>query len=686
MSHQTSQRTIISQEEFEESQNRGLSPSDRPTFGEVLQRRMGRRDILRGVLATTALAAVGPAVATVAATEARAQAAASGGFNFTEIAHGADETHHVAPGHDARVLIRWGDPVFANAPDFDPYAQTAEKQLQQFGYNCDFIGFLPLPQGGTSADHGLLWVNHEYTNREVMFPGLVPAGQDRIAPEQMIKLYTKELAEIEMAAHGGTIVEVKRGADGAWSYIRDSRYNRRISALKTEMAITGPASGHARMKTKADPTGAKVIGMVNNCAGGVTPWGTFLTCEENFDGYFIGALDASHPEQKNYDRYGVPGLWYGWGMFDERWDVSKEPNEANRFGWVVEIDPYDPTSTPRKHTALGRFKHEGAGVVVNGDGRVVVYMGDDQRFEHVYRFVSKGKVNPADRKANMDLLTEGTLYAARYDEDGTVTWLPLIQGQGPLTPANGFRDQGDVMINTRLAATLVGATRMDRPEDVEVNPKTGKVYAMLTNNEDRKPADAGRYHPVGHTNAANPRPYNMWGHIVEMTPPGGDHTADRYQWEILVKAGNPADPRVGAMFNPATSGNGWFSCPDNCAMDGLGRLWIATDQGNNWPEVSGTADGLYALETEGERRGTSRMFFRVPVGAELCGPCFTPDDTALFLSVQHPATDGVAAFLTSGERSTFENPATRWPDFDPKMPPRPSVVVVTKTGGGTIGA
>lgn len=677
---------LITHEEFEAAQDRPASPADAPTIGEVVQRRLGRRDILRGALATTALAAMLPPLALTAARPAQAGTAAGAAsrFGFAEVPHGVDQTHHVAAGHNADILIRWGDPIFADAPAFDPYAQTADKQLKQFGYNCDFVGFLPLPQGADGGDHGLLWVNHEYTVRDVMFPGFIPDELDRLPPEEVLERYTRELAEIEMAAHGGTIVEVKRGADGKWAYLKDSRYNRRITALDTRFTLTGPAAGHRRVKTKADPDGRTVIGMVNNCAGGVTPWGTFLTCEENFDGYFMGALDRSHPEQSNYDRYGVPGQWYGWGRFDDRFDVGKEPNEANRFGWVVEIDPYDPTSTPRKHTALGRFKHEGAGVIVNKDGRVVVYMGDDQRFEYVYRFVSRNKVG-SDRKANMELLTDGTLYAARYNDDGTLTWLPLVQGRGPLTAENGFRDQGDVVINVRLAATLLGATRMDRPEDVEVNPKTHKVYAMLTNNEDRKPA--GGPHPAfTQVNAANPRPWNAWGHIIEMTPPEEDHTADTFRWDMLVQAGNPADPATGAVFNSATTENGWFACPDNCAIDGQGRLWVATDQGNKWQRVSGVADGLFSLETEGPLRGTSKRFFRTPVGAELCGPCFTDDDRTLFVAVQHPGIDGVEEFLPPGrERATFLHPGTRWPDFDPKVPPRPSVVVITRQDGGIVG-
>ncbi|HYE50756.1 MAG TPA: PhoX family phosphatase [Azospirillaceae bacterium] len=670
--------------EFDALQDRATSPDSGPTFGEVLQRRMGRRDVLRGALAGTALAAgLGPALvahdaAAQGASASGAAAPAGGSFPFKELVRVADRTHHVAEGHQTQVLIRWGDPLFQDSPAFDPLGQTAAAQLRQFGYNNDFLGFVPLPQGSRSADHGLLCVNHEYTNTEVMLPGLVPQGQERIDWSR----YTREMAEVEMAAHGASIVEVKRGADGAWAYVRGSKYNRRVSALDTVFEMVGPAAGHNRLKTSADPTGRRVIGMFNNCAGGITPWGTYLSGEENIDGYFVGKIDQSHPEQRSHDRMGLPSGRNPWGRFFDRFDVNKEPQEPLRYGWVCEIDPYDPAAMPRKLTALGRFKHEGATPVVNGDGRVVVYMGDDQRFEHVYRFVSKGRYDPADRKANMRLLEEGTLFVGRFDADGTLEWLPLVHGQGPLTAENGFRDQGDVLIDARIAATLVGATRMDRPEDVEVHPRTGKVYVTLTNNEDRRPEGAN---PLSAVNAANPRPANIWGQIVEMIPPGGDHAAARFTWELLVKAGNPEKPETGASFNPATSANGWFACPDNLASDGQGRLWVGTDQGWGWIRASGGADGLYGMETEGPLRGTARLFFQTPVGAELTGPCFTPDDRTLFVAVQHPGVDNVEKFTASGLSATFEDPGSRWPDFDEKMPPRPSVVVITKAGGGIVG-
>ncbi len=652
-------------EAFELSDDIPSNPSTAPTIGDVIASRFGRRDVLKSALAVTAISAV----SSLMAGTSKQALAAKASFSFPEIEHGVDETHHVADGYDADVLIRWGDPIFADAPEFDPMKQTAAAQLKQFGYNNDYVGYVGLPFGSDNPDHGLLCVNHEYTSEEVMFPGL--GRQDRDAKFSGM---TRELIDIELAAHGGSVIEIKKAADRKWSLVKDSTYNRRITAGTTEMKLSGPAAGHARLQTSADSSGTKVIGTFNNCAGGMTPWGTYLMAEENFHGYFNGAVADGHREAVNHKRYGVPGGWYAWGSYEDRFDVSKEPNEPNRFGWVVEVDPFDPNSTPVKRTAMGRFKHEGAEPIVNKDGRVVVYCGDDQRFDYLYKFVSAGTYNADDRSANMNLLDEGTLYVAKFEEGG-MSWLALTHGEGPLTAANGFADQGDVLIETRRAADLLGATPMDRPEDVEPNAKTNKVYVMCTNNSKRK---------EDQVNIANPRPANTFGHIIELSPPDGDHAAESYAWEILVKCGDPSVAEVGAQWNPATSENGWFGSPDNCAVDHMGRLWISTDQGSNWSK-SGTADGIWAMETDGELRGTGKMFFRVPIGAEMCGPHFAPDDKSLFLAVQHPATDGTKNYPGFEKNSTFEEPATRWPDFKAGMPPRPSVVVVTKQDGGVIG-
>jgi secreted PhoX family phosphatase len=644
---------------IDDAENIGSNPSREPAIGEIVARRLGRRDALRALGAGTAAAALAQ-TGVLGATAAFAQAGGPSSFTFKEIAHFLDEKDHLPEGYESQVLIRWGDKVVADAPPFDVKKQTAKAQALQFGYNCDFVGYLPLPAGSANSENGLLFVNHEYVNSNLMFAGL---GAGRTASLDT----TKEQSEIEIEAHGATIVEIRK-AGGRWQVVENSRYNRRITGT-TPIAISGPAAGHARLKTVADPTGTKVLGMLNNCAGGTTPWGTVLTAEENFNGYFGGDA-GTMPDAEMHKRYGISkNAWYSWPKHHARFDVTKEPNEVNRFGWMVEIDPFDPASVPVKRTALGRFKHEGAHCVVDKSGSVVAYMGDDERGDYVYKFVSRGKYDPANRAANMRLLDDGTLYVAQFKDDGKLVWLPLVHGQGPLTEANGFKDQAEVLIYARKAADLLKATPMDRPEDVEPNPVTGSIFVILTNNASRKPDQVDK---------ANPRANNQHGHILEIVPPGGsgkdaDHVASEATWRIFLLAGKPGVD-AGASYHRATSEHGWLSCPDNCAFDAKGRIVIATDGA---PTAAGVADGVYMADVKGPGRALTKLFYQAPTGAEVCGPCLTPDDRTLFLAIQHPGED---------PGSTIETPSTRWPDFKPDMPPRPSVIAIVRKDGGTIGS
>jgi secreted PhoX family phosphatase len=631
-----------------------VNPSRAATLASVIEARMSRRTALKGLAAAGAFGLFGCAVP-----GARGRAGDSA-LAFTESGRFLDETHHVAPGYDVQVLVRWGDPIHRGGPAFRPGAQSPAEQEVQFGMDNDFIAFMPLPRGSRSSTRGLLCVNHERNTPFLAWPGLTPANY--------AARMTREQVEVEMASQGHTVIEIARSG-GRWRLVEDSPYNRRITARSTAMRVAGPAAGHPRMRTGADPAGTRVTGTLNNCAGGVTPWGTVLTAEENIHNYFTGNA-ATGPEAAAWKRYGVNGRGrYVWGRHFERFHLEREPHEPNRFGWIVEIDPYDPKSTPVKRTALGRFKHECATTAVSHDGRVAVYSGDDERMEYVYKFVTRGRYDPANPAANRDLLDAGTLYVARFEASGRMRWLPLVHGQGPLTAANGFSSQADVVIEARRAADLLGATPMDRPEDVEAHPASGRVYVVLTFNERRRPEQA---------DAANPRGPNRWGHIIEIVPPlvngRPDHAATECGWEFFLLGGDPANPEHGARYSGAVSANGWLVAPDNIAFDPRGRIWISTDGQDDW---AGFADSVYAAETSGPRRGVTRNFFSAPRGAEICGPEFTPDGRTLFLAIQHPAEE---------KGSTYDRPSTRWPDFREGVPPRPSVVAITKLDGGEIGS
>jgi secreted PhoX family phosphatase len=636
---------------------------------DIAVRFLSRRDMLRGTAAAAAFAA--SPLGSLSASAARADAPA---LRFDELRRvGKDEfTHHVAPGYRAAPLIAWGDPLLPGAPAFDPAAQTAVHQTKQFGFNCDFVGYLPLADGALSKDahlasgnsrHGLLCVNHEYTTPRMMFAGMADFD------DSMAKASAESVA-IEQASLGHSVVEIKNDGE-AWSVVPDSAYARRFHA-SSPFAISGPANGHARMKTAADPDGLTVLGTFANCAGGVTPWGTILSAEENIQNYFTGS-GATLPseylrEAASAESFGVGPAVAAWSRFDKRFDINATPHEFNRFGWIVEIDPYDPQSVPTKRTALGRFRHEAATIVAKPGLSVVAYMGDDQAYQHVYKFVSLRPYVAGDAAANADILDEGTLYVARFHDDGTGEWLALVQGEGPLTAANGFSDQGDVVIDARRAAKLLGATETDRPEDVETDPLTSRTYVAFTGGAaDRK-----------ETAPAAPRAPNLRGHIVEIMAPGEDgdrdHTATRFTWDILLLAGHPqAEAASKGIYGEGISEAGYFAQPDNLVFDPLGRLWIATDGSD---EI-GLADGLWACCIKGPTRAVTRHFFACPRGAELCGPCFTPDGTTLFVAVQHPGQE---------KGSTFDSPSTRWPaSADSAMPPRPAVLAITREGGGVVG-
>ena len=420
---------------------------------------------------------------------------------FEEVSHEINQQLNLPPDYESQTLLRWGDPLFTESPEFDPFNQTEESQLKQFGFNNDYVGFIPLSEGTDESAHGLLVVNHEESKGKLMHSGVGRSSD-----------LTHKQTQVDIAAQGLSIVEIKKD-NNRWQVQLDSKYNRRITPY-TESVLTGPAVGSERLKTAISKDGVRTLGTYGNCAGGLTPWGTVLTAEENVQDYFTGDVKNTR-EEENYKRFGFKGKRKkSWSKHFERWDLEKNLNEFNHVGWVVEIDPFDPTSKPKKRTALGRCQHEGCNTHINDDGHVVAYTGDDDKFEYIYRFVSKEKyINDPSQEArehNLKLLDEGVLSVAKFYPDGSLIWLPIVYGEGPLNEDNQFYSQADVLIEVKRAGDLLGATPMDRPEDIEVNPKNNKVYVMLTKNSSRK---------IEQLEPCNPRAKNKSGHIVELTAP-----------------------------------------------------------------------------------------------------------------------------------------------------------------------
>ncbi|PPB49040.1 phosphatase [Arthrobacter pityocampae] len=578
----------------------------------------------------------------------------------------------VPQGYGWKPVIRWGDPIFRTSPAFDANKQTAAAQALQFGYNCDYTDVLEIE--GSKGRRAVLFANHEYTNENIMVPPTTPAA---------------EVRGIGKAAHGLSVVELERkNRNKPWSYVQGAPLNRRYLTT-TAYEVTGPAAGSDLLRTKDDPAGRSILGTLGNCAGGTTPWGTILSGEENFNGYFVAAGTSDGDR-----RYGITSkpTARGWEIDEPRFDTRNAgyENEKHRFGYIVEVDPFDPASTPRKHSALGRFKHEGANVTVAADGRVVAYMGDDERFDYLYKFVSTKKVqpgsSPAARRANMTLLSEGSLYVARFqgnsvaEIDGTGTlptdgafdgvgeWLPLLVDNKSVVAG---MTAAEVCVFTRIAADRMGATKMDRCEDVEPNPRTGKVYVACTNNTNRGVGSSAV------ADEANPRTQNRDGHVVELTEAGGNATGTRFTWNLLLVCGDPAR-------NPSTYFAGYptdkvspISCPDNVAFDSAGNLWISTD---GQPGTVGFADGLFKVGLEGAERGRVQQFLAVPRDAETCGPIIHDQDGTVFVAVQHPGEDG-----------DWAEQASLFPDYVPlggaprrgeAALPRPSVVQVYRASEG----
>ena len=632
--HAVAARNAVSRDGAGEGGDRHGTPTD---FERLAERAISRRGFLHGSAGFGATAFVLGAGG-MAARPARAAVA---GLDFAPVAANGLDTVTVPEGYSWHVVARWGDPLWSTGAAFDHATRgTGASQEMAFGDNCDGMALY------NDAGRSVLAVNNEYTNLDIAF-----ANRESGKPE------TDDDVRKSKATHGVTVVEIALH-EGAWQIVQDSPYNRRITP-DTAMEITGPARGHDLLKTAADPDGTTALGTWNNCGNGHTPWGTYLACEENFNGYFSSSDPdlALSPAQK---RYGIKleDRDYGWAMADERFDIAKHPNEANRAGYVVEIDPLDPESVPKKRTALGRFKHENAEVTLAADGRVVVYLGDDERGEFLYRFVSDGIY--AEGGDNADLLESGSLSVARFADDGSGEWVALM----PET--TGMASQAEICIHTRQAASAVGATTMDRPEWVAANPHKAEAYCCLTNNKNRgvRPNAGGDATPVG---GPNPREKNKYGQIVRWVPDGGDHASASFAWDLYVIAGNPTvhdDARAGSA---NVNADNMFNSPDGLAFDSQGRLWIQTD-GTYSNEGDFAGQGNNMMLVGDPATGEIRRFLVGPKECEVTGITWSADRTTLFVGIQHPGEKGNSHFPEGGDAA-----------------PRSSVIAITRDDGGVIG-
>lgn len=619
-------------EEFEAQEDIGAQNLAATEFEVLAEKAMSRRGFLRG---STALGLSTLVLGTTALTSP----AAASRFGFTAVPTSTADTVTVPDGYTWDVLVRWGDPLFSKGAEFDHDTRgTADSQALAFGDNNDGMALF------THGDKSVFAVNNEYINRAHIF------GNEDGKPADA------DAVKKGMAAHGISVFEIDQ-TDKGWKVVKDSPFNRRIDA-NTPMDITGPARGHDLMKTKADPEGVVALGTWNNCGNGRTPWGTYLTCEENFHGYFMSSDKKKIPA--DLKRYGVKekDRGYGWSTVDERFDVAKHPTEPNRFGYIVEIDPLDPSSTPKKRTALGRFKHENAELVIAGNGQAVVYMGDDERGEFIYKFVSKGKyVLGGD---NSHLLEDGKLYAAKFHDDGTGEWREL----SPQT--TGMASQAEVCIKTREAASAVGATTMDRPEWIAAHPSRAEVCCTLTNNKNRgvKTNAGGDLTPVG---GPNPREKNNYGQIVSWRPANEDHTSNAFEWDLFVVAGNPTVHNDAYAGSSNINAGNMFNSPDGLMFDSTGLLWIQTD-GNYSNAKDFAGMGNNQMLVGDPDTGEIRRFMTGPNECEITGIAWSADRRTMFVGIQHPGEKGGSHFPEGGDAV-----------------PRSCIISVKREDGGLIG-
>ncbi len=724
-----------------------INPTTNTAIGDVVTDRLenpARRGLFKGAALTAALGFIGASAmprAVLAQAQAAPVAPRPAKLGFKAVPKSLADAVAVPEGYSAKVLFRLGDPMAANVTAYKNDGTDAAATFAfRAGDHHDAIEYFGIDANGrpsaASSTRGLLVQNHEAITPMFLHPkGVTTTGsgaeQARTVPEEVLREYF---------VHGVSIVEVERAANGDWGYKQNSRFNRRVHTL-TEIALSGPAARTPYMVTKFSPTGSHTRGTINNCAHGYTPWSTYLTCEENYANYFRRVAASDDPKRTakeiaSFKRVGVAGngreLWatvspdtpdnlYG------RWNAEATGatpaddyrNGPNTYGWVVEIDPFDPNTMPRKRTGMGRFAREGAWIGPVTAGRPLVwYSGDDSRGEYCYKYVSDANWDPADAARGLaagdKYLDAGKLYVAKFNADGSGEWIELKFGGDKInanTPAYAFADQADVLINARLAADAVGATKMDRPEWGAVDPVTGTVYMTMTNNN-------ATLRPLAALDPANPRHYNdkrangsaQWGnsngHIIRWQEAGSNPTATSFRWDIYLFASraesDPKNVNISGLNadNDLSSPDGiWFSRATSVC-------WIQTDDGaytdvTNCMMLAALPGTVGDGGAEGKRTITSndangatrdvttqvgappgdkmRRFLVGPLQCEITGITESPDGRALFVNIQHPGED-----TKPGEIANPTAYSSHWPDGGMSRP-RSATIVITKNDGGVIG-
>ena len=604
-------------------------------FEKITNSLISRRNLIKKGFAFGGLALMGSTLGSINAYSSQSF------FNFTKVDCNNNDTITLPEQYNWSVVSKWGDPMWSDVEEFNQTScGSHESQLKSVGDNNDGMELFI-----TSDNKTLLAVNNEYTNHKIIF-----SNRKSLLPEN------KEDVLKGMYAHGVSIFEIKN-SNNQWNLVKDSKYNRRITPF-TKMEITGPAKGHSLMKTKEDKDGIYAKGTWNNCGSGKTPWGTYLTCEENFNKYFSSS-DKNFKSTNELNRYGIRTREIGlnWAKADSRFDLSKEVNEPNKVGYVVEIDPLNPNSTPKKHTALGRFKHENAELVISKDGKIIVYMGDDERGEYLYKYVSNESINEVKDKST--LLSNGNLYVAKFNDNFTGEWLLLD------TQTTGLSSKAEVCIFTRLAASKVGATTMDRPEWIASNPKKNEVCCCLTNNKNRgiKTNKGGDKVDV---DKVNPRKNNKYGQIVRWKPRDNNHSSVYFEWDLFVVAGNPNVHDDNNKGSKNIDKENMFNSPDGLKFDKYGRLWIQTD-GNysNSGDFKGMGNNQMLIADT--NTGKIKRFMVGPKECEVTGLTFAPDYKTVFVGIQHP-----------GERL-----GSNFPD-NGNNKPRSCIIAIQKKDGSEI--